>query len=137
MRSTDAASVLRLWRTTDGISTDDGAALVRRFLRRNPGGSFIAHAGGRLVGAVLGGHDGRRGMLWHLAVARSARRRGIGKALVDRALRWQRAQGIRKVNILVLRDNRRALAFWKRTGWEPGPLLVLSRRLKGSSRSMC
>lgn len=130
MHPTDTATVLRLWRTTDGISTSDREALVRRFLRRNHGGSFVAHEGRRLVGAVLGGHDGRRGMLWHLAVARSARRRGLGKALVSRALRWQRAQGIRKVNILVLRANRRALAFWRRTGWETGPILVLSRRLR-------
>ena len=130
MHAGNVAAVLRLWRKTDGINTTDDPALVRRFLRRNQGGSFVALERGRVVGSVLGGHDGRRGMLWHLAVAPRLRRRGVGGALVKRALRWQRGQDIRKVNILVLRANRRALRFWARIGWKPGPIVILSRRLR-------
>ena len=117
MQPGDIRPALRLWSGSPGTSTNDSPAELRRFLRRNPGGSFVAESDRRLVGAVLGGHDGRRGALWHLAVLPRFRRLGLGRRLVDRAVAVIRRQGIRKINILVLLDNRSAIRFWAKTGW--------------------
>jgi ribosomal protein S18 acetylase RimI-like enzyme len=130
MRPSDAGSALRLWNGSPGTTTADTPAEVRRFLRRNPGTSFVALAGRRLVGAVLGGHDGRRGALWHLAVRRGARQRGTGRALAERVAAALAARGIRKINILVLPENRGALRFWRRLGWSRFAVANLSLNLK-------
>jgi ribosomal protein S18 acetylase RimI-like enzyme len=69
------------------------------------------------VGAVLCGHDGRRGYIDQLAVRKSHRRQGIGKALVARCLYNLMRIGIHKWHLFVLEDNRDAIAFWKKLGW--------------------
>lgn len=63
----DYDEVLALWRTSEGVGLSDADSDegVARFLDRNPGLSFVARDGEHLVGAVLCGHDGRRGYIHH------------------------------------------------------------------------
>ncbi|WP_242478653.1 GNAT family N-acetyltransferase [Rubrivivax gelatinosus] len=97
-----------------GLSEADEPAALAAFLRRNPGLSFVAQDGGELVGTILCGHDGRRGLIHHLAVAPGRRRRGLGRALLDAALAALQAQGIGKCHLMVFADNAEGLAFWRR-----------------------
>ena len=117
----DYDAVVALWESVDGIGLDledaDSRAGVRSYLRRNRGMSFVARQGNKLVGAVLCGHDGRRGYLHHLAVAPDCRRKGIGRALVGRCLVALRAAGIRRCHIFVFGGNLKAQRFWERIGW--------------------
>ena len=81
----DYSAVKRLWQSIRGFgirSIDDSEEGVRRFLTRNPGISVTAVQGGEIVGAILCGHDGRRGCLYHVCVREDSRRQGIGKAMV-------------------------------------------------------
>ena len=71
-----------------------------------------------MIGAVLCGHDGRRGYLNHLAVARDHRGRGIGRALVAASLARLRAIGIGRCNLLVFEDNAQGKEFWRHLGWQ-------------------
>jgi ribosomal protein S18 acetylase RimI-like enzyme len=89
-----------------------------RFLARNPGLSFVALDSGELVGAVLCGHDGRRGYVHHLAVAERCRRRGLGTRLLDRGLDALRDAGIGKCHEFVFHASPFAELFWQRRGWE-------------------
>ncbi len=125
MKDYDAA--IALWKSSDGIglSQADSPQNVERFLSQNRGLSCVAEEDGILVGAVLCGCDGRRGFLHHLAVLPAHRRRGVGKALVDRCLCALGAIGIRKCHIFVLADNEEGKRFWKRTGWEERTTLVV------------
>ncbi|MCB0153428.1 MAG: GNAT family N-acetyltransferase, partial [Anaerolineae bacterium] len=77
MTPQDLAQVLVLWQQAEGVglSEADSPDRLTRFLEHNPGLSFVAINGNQLVGAVLGGHDGRRGYIHHLAVAANERRR--------------------------------------------------------------
>ena len=79
-----------------------------------------------VVGAVLCGHDGRRGLIYHLAIAPAYQGRGIGKLLVGECIAQLRDTGIVRALILVARDNSGAHSFWLRSGWEdvPGALLM-------------
>jgi ribosomal protein S18 acetylase RimI-like enzyme len=88
------------------------------YLSRNPEVSQVAVAGSRLVGAVLAGHDGRRGFLYHLAVAKSHRGQSIGRELTSRSIEVLRRGGVRRVLILVARDNDTGRQFWLKQGWE-------------------
>ena len=88
--------VYALWRQCEGVglSEADARGNIRAYLERNPGMSFVALAGGRVVGAILAGHDGRRGYVHHLAVHPSLRRHGIARRLVERAVCVLRSAGI-------------------------------------------
>ncbi|MBL0085196.1 MAG: GNAT family N-acetyltransferase [Ideonella sp.] len=104
-----------LWENTPGVglgSADDREP-IERFLARNPGLSFVAENSGVLVGTVLCGHDGRRGLIHHLVASGSYRRKGLGRALLRAGLEALRAAGIDKCHLLVFQDNEQGLAFWR------------------------
>lgn len=133
----DYDAVIALWQSADGVglSDADSREAIGRYLARNPGLSFTAWDGDLLVGAVLCGHDGRRGYVHHLAVRPSHRRKGIGKALATRCLGALAAEGIDKCHLFVFVVNADAIAFWKRVGWtQRVDLDLMSRYTVDSSR---
>ena len=96
---------------------DDSREGIGRFLKRNPDTCFVAEADGDLAGVILAGHDGRRGYIYHMAVAEDYRRHGIGSALVDRCLEALKHEGINKVALVAFRTNDAGNAFWERMGF--------------------
>jgi ribosomal protein S18 acetylase RimI-like enzyme len=130
MTADDYDAVIALWRVTEGIglSAADEREAIAAYLERNPGLSRVAVRGGALVGAVMCGHDGRRGYLHHLAVVPAERGRGLGRELAERCLDDLRALGIGKVNIFVYADNEEGQAFWRATGWVGRDDLLLMQR---------
>jgi N-acetylglutamate synthase len=120
MEAHDLPAVLALWQACDGVGLspgDEPESLVA-ILARNAGLSAVAtNTQGNVIGAVLVGHDARRGYLYHLAVDERHRGRGIARALVQRALAGLRAVGIRRCTIVVLAHNEQGASFWKHLGW--------------------
>ena len=119
MQPSDYDEVVALWKKSDGITLDssDSREPIETYLLRNPGLSFVAREGNVLAGAVLGGHDGRRGFLHHLAVAPEFRGRGTGRHLAELVVTALQHLGILKCHLFVHANNHRALSFWKRVGW--------------------
>lgn len=119
MVARDYEEIVELWRAADGVelAEGDGPDEIARYLSRNPGLSRVASAGGRIVGAALCGHDGRRGLIYHLAVATAHRGRGIGRRLVDEALAGLRDAGIRRCLVLVENGNVVGREFWVGRGF--------------------
>ena len=115
----DYDEVRVLWEESEGLklSEVDSKDAIARFLDQNTGLSFVARDNDQLVGAVLCGHDGRRGYIDQLVVRKSHRRQGIGRALVTRCVYNLMRMGIRKWHLFVLEDNQNAIAFWKELGW--------------------
>lgn len=116
----DYDAAIELWNRIEGldIAEGDDRETIRRFLKRNPGLSRIAADGTVIVGAVLCGHDGRRGYVYHLAVDPTYRERGIGRRLISECLAGLKEAGLERANILVGNDNPRGLEFWNTGGWE-------------------
>lgn len=120
MALSDYETAIALWRSLPGIGLDkesDSPCGIAALLRRNPGLSLVACEKNVLVGTVLVGHDGRRGFLYHLAVAPTHRKLGIGEALVSRALDSLSKMHIPKCSIFLIRSNSAGLAFWEHIGW--------------------
>jgi ribosomal protein S18 acetylase RimI-like enzyme len=126
MLPSDYPSVVALWKRCDGVEIAEGddEATFQSYLERNPGLSPCAELAGKLVGAALCGHDGRRGFIYHLAVAAEVRGQGVGKALLGRSLVGLREHGIPRVLILVAQENAIGREFWLSQGFEaiPGAL---------------
>jgi ribosomal protein S18 acetylase RimI-like enzyme len=111
---------LALWKRSPGVglSGADEPERLAAYLQRNPGSSFVGLEAGKLVGTMLCGHDGRRGLIHHLVVAETHRRRGLGRRLLRAGLKALRGVGIDKCHILVFKANEPGLAFWRAVGAE-------------------
>ncbi len=124
----DYDAAVALWNLAEGVEVAEGDSReeIRAYLLRNPGLSRVAEENGAMVGAVLCGHDGRRGLIYHLTVAPAYHGKGIGKLLVQECITRLRATGIVRALILVAADNAKAHAFWLGVGWEdvPGAILM-------------
>lgn len=117
----DYEQVRDLWMQIKGFairSIDDSREGVLRFLERNPGTSVVAVEDGNVVGAILCGHDGRRGCLYHVCVAPAYRRRGIGKAMVVFCMDALKKEHINKVSLIAFTKNDIGNAFWHNVGWK-------------------
>jgi ribosomal-protein-serine acetyltransferase len=128
MNPADLKEALSLWNETEGmgLSPEETEPMLAAFLARNPGLSAVARsADGSLAGAVLAGHDGRRGFLYHLAVTPAHRGKGGGRALAAFALAGLRAAGIARTSLLVYANNESGQAFWRQLDWEARNDLVL------------
>ena len=126
----DLLTVLDLWGTAgDGVqlSPSDQPEEIRKKLQRDADLFLVAEEDGKLIGAVLGGFDGRRGMVYHLAVARHLRRKGVGRKLMAELESRLRAKGCLKYYLLVTRDNHEAQEFYGELGWERMDLLVMGK----------
>ena len=77
MTISDYEAVYDIWLHTPGMelnTTDDSRAGIDRILRRNPNTCLVAEEAGNVVGVTLAGHDGRRGYIYHTAVAAEKQR---------------------------------------------------------------
>ena len=116
----DYDGVSALWKTINGFairSVDDSREGVEAFLRRNPTTSVVAEEDGKIVGAILCGHDGRRGCLYHVCVHKDYRRHGIGKAMVVKCMQELKSEKINKVSLIAFTKNDIGNAFWNCIGW--------------------
>ena len=127
----DYPRIYALWQQTPGMglnNLDDSPEGITRYLQRNPSTCFAAEEEGELVGVILSGHDGRRGFIYHLAVAETKQRHGIGSALLNTALQALRAEGIHKAALVVMANNAAGNAFWEQLGFTTRPDLVYRNR---------
>lgn len=116
----DYDAVYELWSNVPGIGLndiDDSFEGISRYVKRNPETSFAAIFDDKFVGAILAGHDGRRGFIYHCAVLPEYRKHGIGRALVEKALKALTEEGISKVGLLAFSANETGNRFWESVGF--------------------
>jgi len=116
----DYDGVYALWMSCRNMGfndVDDSREGIGRFLRRNPETVFVAVEGDDVEGVILGGHDGRRGFIHHMAVRGSCRRKGLATKLLDTCLEAMKRENISKVALLVFKYNEAGNAFWESQGF--------------------
>ena len=86
-------------------------------MRRNPETCFVAEKDNRIIGVILCGNDGRRGYIYHTAVLVTERKRGVGTALVDAAVKALKNEGINKAALVVFSKNELGNSFWEKRGF--------------------
>jgi len=98
-------------------NVDDSKEGIEKYLKRNPTTSFVAVCEQKVVGVILCGHDGRRGIIQHACVSPDHRREGVGAKLVELALNALKDEGITKVLLVAFKKNAGGNAFWESQGF--------------------
>ena len=117
----DYDAVIGFWECIEKgihLGASDLSAEIQKKIQRDPDLFLVAELNNEIVGTVIGGFDGRRGMIYHLAVTPSLRGLGIGNRLMSEVEARLHAKGCLKSYLLVLEDNIEATAFYEHLGWE-------------------
>lgn len=119
-------SVVQLWKKA-GLVLRPGDDLegIRLKLQRDPDLFLVARDGSDLVGTVMGGWDGRRGWIYHLAVKPSHQRLGIAKELIRELEERLAGKGAKRVNAQIYHSNTTSLQFFSACGYEERSDLVM------------
>lgn len=129
----DWPQVLALWRSAGPgihLGRSDSSAEILKKWKHDPDLFLLAESEGEVIGAVLGGYDGRRGIVYHLAVAPGRRRQGIGRALMGELERRMAAGGCVKSYLLATPDNPDAVAFYRRLGWDVMDMVLMGKEFE-------
>ena len=134
-RLEDYSSVFELWKEA-GLEIRPGDDLdgVRLKLERDPDLFLVAEEAGLIIGSVIGGWDGRRGFVWHLATKPGYQRKGIGRALVRQVEERLRKKGAVIVYAMILTRNKRSRDFFTAYGYENrGDQVIVRKDLRNSA----
>jgi ribosomal protein S18 acetylase RimI-like enzyme len=101
------------------VGRSDTPEEIQKKLARDPDLFLVAESDAQIIGSIIGGYDGRRGLIYHLAVAEAFRGRGIGSQLMDEIDARLRAKGCLKCYLLVTTDNEEAMRYYEARGWYP------------------
>jgi ribosomal protein S18 acetylase RimI-like enzyme len=126
----DYDAVYALWQNAGpgiGLGRSDTRDGVAKKLQRDPDLFLLALDDDQIIGTVIGGFDGRRGLIYHLAVEQAYRARGIGKMLMDEVERRLVAKGCLRCYLLVMDDAREAIDFYRHLGWETWGVTVMGK----------
>lgn len=135
LQATDYDRLVALWEAA-GLSYKPGGRDSREAFAAQLAGDTQTAIGietetGRLVGAVLATHDGRKGWINRLAVHPAHRRQGLAHHLIAAAENVLHAQGIEIYAALIEPGNEVSLAVFKTAGYEDWPgIHYVSKRLR-------
>ena len=128
----DYAEVYGLWAQAGAglhVSRSDSPEEIFKKLQRDPDLFLVAEGDSRIIGSVMGGFDGRRGMVYHLGVSPAYRRNGVGRILMEALEERLREKGCLKSYLLVTKDNLEAIQFYEASGWERMELFIYGKEL--------
>jgi ribosomal protein S18 acetylase RimI-like enzyme/glutaredoxin len=130
-READQKAVVALWRDVfpDAPAWNEPVADVERKLTVQRELFLVALEGDVVLGTAMAGYDGHRGWVYYVAVAPVSRRRGVGRALMERAETSLAALGCPKLNLQVRAGNRGAVAFYERLGYGVEERMSMGKRL--------
>jgi len=114
------SEIIKLWKNTVGVGLsgkDDSKKSIKKYLEKNPNTCFVAKTDGKIIGTIMAGNDGRRGIIYHLMVKPEYRKTGIGEKLLKKAENGLKKEGIRKILILVFKNNKTGNIFWGNNGY--------------------
>ncbi|MGB8645062.1 MAG: GNAT family acetyltransferase [Anaerolineae bacterium] len=128
----DYNAAMALWQQYPdgiGIGRSDTREEIAKKLERDPDLFLVAEEDGMVVGTVIGGYDGRRGLIYHLAVDHGYRGRGIGRSLMDEVERRLAAKGCLRAYLLVRSENLDVAGFYDKMDWQAMSVTTRAKNL--------
>jgi ribosomal protein S18 acetylase RimI-like enzyme len=126
----DEAGVIKLWQACGlTVAWNNPKADIDRKHADSPELFFIGELGDKLVASCMAGYDGHRGWIYFLAVKSSQQRNGLASKLVAHVESALMGMGCPKVQLMVRHTNDSVISFYESIGYNPDPVVVLSKRL--------
>jgi ribosomal protein S18 acetylase RimI-like enzyme len=129
----DYQDVLTLWKNSGPgvhIHKSDSPEEIQKKLFRDPDLFLVAIEESTIIGSVIGGYDGRRGMIYHLAVNEQYRNKGIGKSLMEEIELRLKAKGCIRCYLLVTEDNVKTIDYYKTIGWDVMKVIPMAKDIE-------
>jgi ribosomal protein S18 acetylase RimI-like enzyme len=128
----DYAGCAQVWKNSKpGVTfnqSDEPAEIIKK-LAYSPELILVAEDGGRIIGTVIGGFDGRRGMIYHLAVLPEYQKQGTGKALLHEVEKRLQELGCLKAYLMVTHDNNTLDPYYENEGWHNHDVILMAKEL--------
>lgn len=115
----DVDALIALWERCGLTRPWNDARADIDFARSKPNSTILVGlAGDKLSASAMTGHDGHRGTVYYVSVDPDYQGKGFGRAIMDAAEAWLRAQGAWKLNLIVRAENQRVIDFYAALGYE-------------------
>jgi ribosomal protein S18 acetylase RimI-like enzyme len=122
----DYHAVINIWEKAGiNVGSSDTKEEIEKMLNRNPELFLVGRLNHNLIAVVLGGYDGRRGYVHHLAVHPDYQNKGYGKKLMDELMFRFKKMRVHKIHLFIEKYNRSVINFYKKLGWEKRDDLVM------------
>ena len=127
----DKEQVINLWMKCDLIRPwNDPHKDINRKKGKGSDLFIILEYKDEIIGTVMGGYDGHRGIMNYLAVHPKFQRKGFGAILVSEIEKKLVKLGCPKINLLVRKDNLKVSKFYQKIDYDnQTDVLIFSKRL--------
>jgi len=129
--SRDRQGVIALWKDVfpDDPPWNDPAAVIARKMQKQRDLFLVGLLDKKVVATVLGGYDGFRGWIYHLAVNPLFRSHGFGKKMMEAIESILTKQGCIKINLQVRSGNSGVIKFYQHIGYSVEDHASLGKKL--------
>ncbi len=111
--------VIQIWRKAGiSIGSTDTKEELQRMIHWNPNLFLIGKIDNKVIGVVMGGFDGRRGYVHHLAIDPDFQKKGYGKILMDFLVKEFLKMKVHKLHLFIEKYNKDVVDFYGNLGWE-------------------
>ena len=90
---------------------------------------FVGELENKIIATAMFGYDGHRGWLNYFAVALDFQTKGYGKLLLQFGEKKLLELGCTKINLQIRNDNKEAVKFYHKLGYEDDAVVSLGKRL--------
>ncbi|KKM85153.1 hypothetical protein LCGC14_1291890 [marine sediment metagenome] len=118
--------VIELWRKAGiSVGSSDSKEELEKMLKRNPNLFLIGRKNQKIIAVVMGGFDGRRGYVHHLAIDPDFQKKGYGRMMMDKIHNIFLQMGVHKVHLFIEINNKEVVNFYESMGWEKRDDLII------------
>jgi ribosomal protein S18 acetylase RimI-like enzyme len=129
----DYPQAVEIWKNSSpgvNFSRSDSPEEIQKKLKYSPDLFLVAESANSIIGTIIGGYDGRRGMIYHLAIQESHQKAGIGRALMQEIEARLKAKGCVKSYLMVTKENTPVIQYYQNLGWNLMDIFVMGKEFE-------
>lgn len=128
IEDTDVEATIALWQSCGLTRPWNDPRKDIYFASQKPNSEvLVGQVEGKIIAAVMVGHDGHRGAIYYLAVAPTHEGQGLGRAIHNAAVQWLHDKGVWKINLAVRSENAGVAKFYEKLGYTQNSVISFGK----------
>jgi len=123
----DYPNLIPFWEENYFVKEMDSEPRFQLFLEKNPNVSVLMEDDNKIIGTALGSFDGRRGYIQKVVTAKTSRKKGVGKQLVDEVIKRLKSLGVLYIPIQCDPEN---VSFYEKCGFKKSTMTPMNMNIK-------